>query len=436
MGAVKNKFANMSLRRAFSVSMIFTLAAVLAASLLTVFGGWTFRRRIFPGKAELLIWVDIAYADGSADISVKRIETGDEVFCINRGGVGIAVYSGGKMISEINSESENREIANITLLRTERVVPQLEQLSPKHRLAYMGAGALMIALPIAYAFVGVLLCALWFYRKKLAGPIEILKNATEKVSGRDLDFSVEYPSGDEMGELCRSFEAMRAALSVSSRAQWQMEHDRRSLQASVAHDLRNPIAVIRGYIEHMQNQLQRGTLTQDKLQKNLVNLENAAHRLEIYSAAVGRLSAIEDIEINPGKINLKAELLKIADDFKNIAAGANLNLEISCLDEIWVFADKPSLYRVLENLIQNAMRFAVSNVKLSCRKTAAGAEISVGDDGCGFPPEVLREGRGQMRFQGDHMGLGLAACNALCRRNGWELRLENTPSALVRIRLK
>ena len=54
--------------------------------------------------------------------------------------------------------------------------------------------------------------SLIFYRIKLKKPIALLQNASNKIAGNDLDFSLAYDQADEMGDLCRSFEIMRASL--------------------------------------------------------------------------------------------------------------------------------------------------------------------------------------------------------------------------------
>ena len=58
---------------------------------------------------------------------------------------------------------------------------------------------------------------------------------------------------DELGRLCAAFEKMRQTLYENNRQMWSMLEERRALQASVAHDLRNPIAIMTGYVEYLQD---------------------------------------------------------------------------------------------------------------------------------------------------------------------------------------
>ena len=98
----------------------------------------------------------------------------------------------------------------------------------------------------AHAFRGN---AEWFYHKVLEPPITVLMEATAHIQDRDLNFQITFDGQDELGRLCAAFEKMRQTLYENNRQMWSMLEERRALQASVAHDLRNPIAIMTGYVE-------------------------------------------------------------------------------------------------------------------------------------------------------------------------------------------
>ena len=120
-------------------------------------------------------------------------------------------------------------------------------LSPKRQLVYQASQIGMIVLPVFFSLTGILLCGLLFYWMKLKTPILLLASATQQIAEQGLDFQISYPRADEMGALCASFEQMRQFLKENNQKLWDMLEERRRLQRSVAHDLRNPIAIIQGY---------------------------------------------------------------------------------------------------------------------------------------------------------------------------------------------
>ena len=135
-----------------------------------------------------------------------------------------------------------------------------------------------------------------FYRKYLAEPLKLLADATEQIHNQNLDFSISYGRNDEFGQLCESFEKMRQTLYDNNRRMWNMLEERRLLQASVAHDLRNPIAIIGGYIEYLQKNILQDRISQDKVLHILDNMATASKRLEQYTNSIRDISSLENME--------------------------------------------------------------------------------------------------------------------------------------------
>ena len=150
---------------------------------------------------------------------------------------------------------------------------------------------------------------------------------------------------------------MRLKLSENYSEMWNMLEERRLLQASIAHDLRNPIAVIEGYTEYLQLNLKKGRLSEQRILKIAENINMSAKRLDNYTESVRTLNQMEDIELKRQKISASDLLSDIEDDFKIIAQKKNIDFRISTLlsnEEICI--DTSVLYRVLENVFNNAMR--------------------------------------------------------------------------------
>ena len=68
-----------------------------------------------------------------------------------------------------------------------------------------------VAVPV-YSACCIIAAAMLFYRNRLKEPLAALREASEKIADNDLDFSVRCTSNDELGQLCQSFETMRATL--------------------------------------------------------------------------------------------------------------------------------------------------------------------------------------------------------------------------------
>lgn len=100
---------------------------------------------------------------------------------------------------------------------------------------------------LLFSFAGCGIAVSLFYKNKLKRPIQELKMASQMIAEEDLDFHMAYENEDEMGMLCREFERMRGQLEENNRRLWQMIEDERVLRAAIAHDIRSPLAIMRGY---------------------------------------------------------------------------------------------------------------------------------------------------------------------------------------------
>ena len=75
--------------------------------------------------------------------------------------------------------------------------------------------------------------------------------------------------------------------------------ERRKLSASIAHDLRTPITVMKGYTEYLSHNVPLGRISEDKLMDTIHNLSLATDRLEQYANQVREIQAMDAIPVKP-----------------------------------------------------------------------------------------------------------------------------------------
>lgn len=325
--------------------------------------------------------------------------------------------------------SNSRLQNNDAVISVTRIYGSPETLSDGDRFLYHLCGAAMVVVPIIVSLAAVLLCGYLFYAMKLKRPIELLSKATEKISERDLDFTLDYHSNDELGTLCEMFEQMRAALRENNEEMWRMLTERRRLQASVAHDLRNPITIIEGYSEYLKLNIQNGKASDEKLLSVAENITSAAKRLEHYTESIRAINRVEELEVKRDDVDFGEVFLEIADDFSSL--GGSGKIKITCLNNVIerrLKLDKQALYRILENLVGNAMRFAKSEIIAEFSLDNGRLCVTVSDDGCGFPEKLIKSQELKMSstiVSEEHLGLGLPICKILARKHGGEIVLSN-----------
>ncbi len=408
-----NKIKNLPLRKYLVFSVLITLAIIVLLSSATIWGCMTFRKYLLPESNNVFLTVDETYADGT-DVSYSmRIKVGEE----------------GAELPVLMSEDGTAEASKQTKYTIQRIENSVDSLTPKRKLAYRFCGVAMIVLPFLFSIVGILLCGFHFYKKKLSVPLNLLSDATKQISDRNLDFHLQYENEDEMGMLCSSFEQMRQALYENYREMWSLLEERRLLQASIAHDLRNPIAVIEGYTEYLQMNLAKGNLSHQRILKIGENLNLAAKRLERYTESVRTLNQLEDMEINRQKAEAEEFVSDMEDDLQIMAQESKIRLTMDIVfenAEIWV--DPSVLYRVLENVFGNALRYAKERVRIEVSLEHKILSFTITDDGSGFPEDVLARQKKLLLAkpsEDGHLGMGLAISRILCKKHGGTLEIKN-----------
>lgn len=302
-----------------------------------------------------------------------------------------------------------------------------QPLSRWDTVAYYGSYAAMVGLPVFYIAVGIGAAAAVYYRKKLREPITQLQNGVERIQEDNLDFHIEYDGDDELGRLCCSMEKMRRELRQKHKALWESLEQRKLLNASVSHDLRTPITVLKGYLDYLEKNIPQDKLTEDMLFDTVSSMQGAVNRLELYVKSVRDIEKIENIEIEKRSENVKLLLNELRSNVQQLAGNKEIIISNDItVDKIQI--DKGVFFRILENLLQNALRYAEKQVSINLSHKKDFLILTVKDDGKGFSAADLEKAT-TVFYSNDkekqHFGIGLSVCKILCEKHGGLLYVGN-----------
>ena len=302
-----------------------------------------------------------------------------------------------------------------------------QPLSRWDTVVYYGSYAAMIGLPVFYITVGIGAAAAIYYRKKLREPIAQLQNGVERIQEDNLDFHIEYDGDDELGRLCCSMEKMRRELRQKHKALWESLEQRKLLNASVSHDLRTPITVLKGYLDYLEKNIPQDKLTEDMLFDTVSSMQGAVNRLELYVKSVRDIEKIENIEIEKRSENVKLLWNELRSNVRQLAGNKEIILSNDItVDKIQI--DKGVFFRILENLLQNALRYAEKQVSINLSHKKDFLILTVKDDGKGFSAADLEKAT-TVFYSNDkekqHFGIGLSVCKILCEKHGGLLYVGN-----------
>jgi signal transduction histidine kinase len=233
---------------------------------------------------------------------------------------------------------------------------------------------------------------LWLTWHQLTRPLRQLTDALR--SFRDEGgASAHAERGDEIGVLRRAVQAMQHRIEQQFRRLNEAHTQRRELISNISHDLRTPLSNIQGYMETV---LVRGDSID--AQTRATHLRTAMRHVDLLGKRIADLFELS--KLDAGRIEPKQEIFCLAELLQDVVQnyrlaaqhrGVSLELAAGSHSQAKVKADIAMIERVLQNLIDNALRYTTSGgrVVLAIDNRGAFLQISVSDSGRGIPVEHL-----------------------------------------------
>ena len=257
---------------------------------------------------------------------------------------------------------------------------------------------------------------------RLTRPVAELTEAARRFAEGDRSARARVEGNDELAELARAFN------DLAERLQQQEEQDRRRV-ADIAHELRTPLAILKGELEALAD----GMI--DPEPEQLERLVEEVDHLTMLVEDLRLLSLAESggLKLQKEPADLSELVRRTAETFAAAAEARGIKLSLDA-EPLSLEMDPGRMRQVVVNLLDNAIRHASSLVEISCRRTGNEACLTVRDDGSGIAPEDLphvfdrfyRADPARNRGSGGS-GLGLAIVQAIVQAHGGRVEVDNHP---------
>jgi len=264
--------------------------------------------------------------------------------------------------------------------------------------------------------------------RRIAGPLGALSRAAGQVARGRYTARVPKPAGDdELASLAAAFNTMAEALAAS-------EQRRRELLADLAHELRNPLATIDGYLEGVADQVMPSDeQTLQVLQAETARLRRLVDDLNAVSRAEERQLDLHLRRCRTDQlVAFAVQAAQAAYTAKDVTLSARIEPHLPL-----VAADADRIGEVLANLLANALRHTPpgGHVEVTATTGPGGhVQIAVTDTGEGIPPELLERvferfyrvdpSRTHTPTSGGS-GIGLTITRAIVRAHGGHIHAES-----------
>jgi signal transduction histidine kinase len=300
-------------------------------------------------------------------------------------------------------------------------------------------GALMFVDPHDAALVGILLAyaaasgvaAALVVARTTTRAVGQLADVARRLGDGDLRARVgALGAGEELEVLARSLDDMAGRLGDSLAREREAESQRRNLVTAVSHDLRTPLAGLRAMVESIQDGVVSDAPT---LRRYMVEMQRSVESLvELVD------DLFELVQLDAASIDLESRRAALSDVVNSAASACRAQTFEKRLIVETQLGDaagtpcSPRLTRVLQNLLQNAIRHtpADGTIRIEARSLPTGVEVVVADEGDGIPEDALDKvfepfWRADVARSTPGSGLGLAIAKRIVESLGGRIGVES-----------
>lgn len=282
----------------------------------------------------------------------------------------------------------------------------------------------MLYMSVAFMlFIAVLIS--FFMADRISRPVLMAVKRAHQISKGD------YKVKDDVRSDITEIQALIDSMDRLGLALEEQETLRKRLTSDIAHELRNPVTVVKSHLEAFEDKVWEPTPERIKLTVDEIE------RLSRLISEVEKLSVIESTDggLNISNVNISDALEKIALSFDPLFANKSVALDRDIARGLVTAADISKLRQAFENILSNALRYTDSGGSVIIKAGRAGDKIVVSfkDTGIGISAEDLpniferfyRTDKSRTRASGG-MGIGLAITSAIVEAHGGTISVDST----------
>ncbi len=234
------------------------------------------------------------------------------------------------------------------------------------------------------ALVIIGLLAFYFSQRRSLSPLRTILTGVQAFSTGDLGHRIIVRSKDEFGELADRLNKLADILQES-------ESYQKKFIANVSHDFRSPLTSIRGYLEAMLD----GVIPQDSQSQYMHLIIDEADRLTNMTKEMLKLSSLENthMKVNARDFDIVELSRACCRIFESQCKPRGIRFELSYTSPtLFVYADEEKIRQVLQNLIDNGIKFSPDDsvLRIELYETSyKKVRVTVADEGVGISKEEL-----------------------------------------------
>jgi two-component system sensor histidine kinase BaeS len=287
---------------------------------------------------------------------------------------------------------------------------------------------------ISLVAAGVVAAALAFLlARNLSRPVRQLGETVRDLSSGDYQARARVETRDEIGSLAEHVNQLASTLDKNRTA-------RRRWMGDIAHELRTPVAILKGEIEaladgvRLADERMSGSLREevDQLSALIDDLQTLA------------LSDAGALNIKKDTINLSRLVCQCVETFRNRLASREIGVEMHVAQEVILSADQARLRQLLHNLLENCCRYVTEagQIRVALTQNQGETRLLLEDSGPGLEDEQIdrlferfyRVESSRSRSRGG-TGLGLSICKNIAEAHGGRIQADHSSMGGLKIQI-
>lgn len=318
-------------------------------------------------------------------------------------------------ISRLN-ENGNYDSANekITSLQ-ENIRNSENQKSGTNAIPFIcGASVLFFVTAFGYIYFAVL------------RPFEKMKSFAAKISEGNFDVTLKFQRSNYFGEFTWAFDSMRNEIKKTRASEKEAIENNKTVIATISHDIKTPIASIRAYVEGLSANMDSSYEKREKYLSVITRKCDEVSRLT-NDLFLHSISDLDKLKITPEKIDICAF---IENAINEISAEREDVIFRKPDYTVFVNADKNRLNQLCENIINNARKYAKTNIEVFFTREDENIILHFRDYGTGIPDENIpfifdKFYRGSNCGNEQGSGLGLYIVKYIAEKTDGKVVLQN-----------
>ena len=322
-------------------------------------------------------------------------------------------------ISQLAATDNELAVQKIDALEQNIRTEEIRRSGVGREWIFGGVSLVFLASVMGYVYVSVL------------RPFEKMKDYAAEIAKGNFDVPLDYSRSHYFGQFTWAFDSMRREITKARACERETVENNKTVIATLSHDIKTPIASIRAYAEgleaHMDSSPERRARYLSILMRKCDEVAKLTDDLFLHS-----LSDLDKLKINAEPLEICSV---VKETIEELAAQQDDIVFAPPSFSAYVTADRNRLLQIIENLINNARKYAKSRIDVSLSQENQTVCLKIRDYGGGIPDEDMpfifdKFYRGKNCGSEQGSGLGLYIVKYLAEKMGGHILLHNHSSGL------